>query len=321
DLRLEGGRTEGACRTGGPDRRDVACAPHPDQACPVRRRSARAVRREARRPVRARRRPAPGRARSAPGRRGRDRQAIERGGTRSRARFRGGVDLARPRTGAPRYTRRMAEDVAFARPEGAAVLVSDVVRASGGVILRRRKGALETVLVHRPKYDDLTFPKGKARDGEPDEDTALREIEEETGLRCELGPELVSTSYVDPQGRPKRVRYWLARAGGAPSAFEPDDEVDHVEWFDVTAAERRRTDERDRAVLDAATGLGEPVYLVRHAKAGSREQWRADDDLRPLTTKGWRQAEGLVEAFADRPLASILSSPAVRCVQTVEPLA
>lgn len=199
--------------------------------------------------------------------------------------------------------------------------MSNVVRASGGVILRRREGALETVLVHRPKYDDLTFPKGKARDGEPDEDTALREIEEETGLRCELGPELVSTSYVDPQGRPKRVRYWLARSGGAPSAFEPDDEVDHVEWFDVAAAERRLTYDRDRAVLDAATGLAEPVYLVRHAKAGSREQWRADDDLRPLTTKGWRQAEGIAAAFADRPLASILSSPAVRCVQTVEPLA
>ena len=199
--------------------------------------------------------------------------------------------------------------------------MSEVVRAGGGVILRRRSGSLETLLVHRPKYDDLTFPKGKALVGERDEDTALREIEEETGLPCELGPELVSTSYIDPQGRPKRVRYWLVRADGAKGGFEPDDEIDRIEWVDVPTAERSLTYERDRAVLDAATGLAEPLYLVRHAKAGSRQHWRGDDDLRPLTTKGHRQAEGIAAAFTGRPLTAVLSSPTMRCVQTVEPLA
>jgi 8-oxo-(d)GTP phosphatase len=199
--------------------------------------------------------------------------------------------------------------------------VSGVVRAAGGVLLRRRKGALETLLVHRPKYDDLTFPKGKALDGEPDEDTALREVEEETGVRCDLGPELVATSYIDPQGRPKRVRYWLMRADGAAPAFEPDDEIDRVTWVDVTEAPNVLSYDRDRDVLDAAAALTEPVYLVRHAKAGSRLHWDGDDVLRPLSTKGRRQAEGLADAFADRPLAAILSSPTVRCVETVEPLA
>jgi 8-oxo-dGTP pyrophosphatase MutT (NUDIX family)/phosphohistidine phosphatase SixA len=212
--------------------------------------------------------------------------------------------------------------VAVAREEGAPVLVNDVVRAGGGVILRRRNGVLETLLVHRPKYDDLTFPKGKALDGESDEETAIREVVEETGLRGALGPELVSTSYIDPQGRPKRVRYWLIRPDGRAPAFEPDDEIDRIVWLDVAEAGRSLTYERDRPVLEAATGLAQPLLVVRHAKAWARDRWRGDDDdLRPLTTKGKRQSEGIAEAFADRPIAEVLSSPTVRCVRTVEPLA
>ena len=199
--------------------------------------------------------------------------------------------------------------------------MSEVVRAAGGVILRRREGALQTLLVHRPRYDDLTFPKGKALDGEDDRDTALREVVEETGLRCRLGPELVSTSYTDPRGRPKEVRYWLLGADGSEGSFVPGEEIDRVVWVDVAAAGTTLTYERDRAVLDAATGLAQPVFLIRHAKAGSREHWRGDDELRPLTGKGIRQAEGIASAFADRPVAVVLSSPSARCVQTVEPLA
>jgi 8-oxo-(d)GTP phosphatase len=199
--------------------------------------------------------------------------------------------------------------------------VSAVVRAAGGVIFRRRGGTLETLLVHRPKYDDLTFPKGKAIDGETDQETALREVAEETGLRCDLGPELVATRYTDPQGRPKEVRYWLLRADGAESAFAPDDEIDRVLWLGVNDADASLTYERDRPVLRAAAGLAQPLFLVRHAKAGSRQQWQGDDDLRPLSVKGLRQAEGIGARFAERPLVAVLSSPSVRCVQTVEPLA
>jgi 8-oxo-dGTP diphosphatase len=188
------------------------------------------------------------------------------------------------------------------------------------VILRRKDGALQTLLVHRPRYDDLTFPKGKANGGEPDEETALREVLEETGLVCRLGPELVRTAYRDPAGRPKEVRYWLLRPKG-DGEFRPSREIDRVEWIDVAAAPVALTYARDRRVLDAATGLAEPLYLLRHAKAGSRAHWRGDDELRPLTVKGTRQADGIAAAFRDRPVAVVLSSPSLRCVRTVEPLA
>ena len=214
----------------------------------------------------------------------------------------------------------MAGRVAIAREEEAAVLVNDVIRAAGGVIFRRRSGVLETLIVHRPRYDDLTLPKGKAHEGEPIETTALREIREETGVTGELGPELKSVSYTDPLGRPKMVRYWLVRADGA-EAFRPDHEVDALSWVSVEAAPATLTNEHDREVLAEAARLTEPLYVVRHAKAGSRAEWRGDDRDRPLSVKGERQAKGLVAAFRGRAVDRILSSPVRRCVQTVGPLA
>ena len=197
---------------------------------------------------------------------------------------------------------------------------ADVIRAAGGVIFRRRSGILETLIVHRPRYDDLTLPKGKAHDGESIEATALREIREETGVTGELGPELQSVSYTDPLGRPKTVRYWLVKADGVQD-FRPDHEVDALAWVAVEEAPATLTNQRDREVLAEAARLTEPLYLVRHAKAGSRAEWRGNDPHRPLSVKGRRQANGLVAAFRGRPINRILSSPAVRCVQTVEPLA
>src|SRR5262249_57398152 len=141
----------------------------------------------------------------------------------------------------------------------------------------------------RQKYDDRACRGGTGLSQEADQDPALREVEEETGVRGEVGPELVSSSYVDPQGRPKQVRYWLIRPDGLASAFEPDHEIDRILWLDVGDASKSLSYERDRAVLDAATGLAEPLFLIRHAKAWAKEQWRHGDDLRPLTTKGSRQ--------------------------------
>jgi 8-oxo-dGTP pyrophosphatase MutT (NUDIX family) len=140
----------------------------------------------------------------------------------------------------------LAEGVEEAREAGAQS--APVIRAAGGLVVRERQGDAEVLVVHRPRYDDWTFPKGKARPGETDEDCALREVEEETGLRCDLGRELGSSTYTDAQGRPKRVRYWLMRPVTAELRFEH--EVDDAEWLLLDAAERRLSYDRDRLILD-----------------------------------------------------------------------
>ena len=125
----------------------------------------------------------------------------------------------------------------------------DAVRAAGGVVWRRGGHGLEVVLVHRPAYDDWSFPKGKLLDGESDEEAALREVLEETGLTCRLGAPLGDRSYRDRKGRPKVVRYWAMEAGSG--VFEPTDEIDRVAWLTLDRASWRLTYEHDRMLLDA----------------------------------------------------------------------
>jgi 8-oxo-dGTP diphosphatase len=132
-----------------------------------------------------------------------------------------------------------------------------VVQAAGGVVSRRGEdGRLEVLLVHRPRYDDWTFPKGKLEPGETHEQAALREVEEETGFRCDLGGELPSTSYHDSKGRPKSVRYWAMRP--LEGAFCPHGEVDEVRWLPPDGARNLLSHQRDQAVLDAFAGTRAP---------------------------------------------------------------
>ena len=115
------------------------------------------------------------------------------------------------------------------RPPGSEPGRDGEVRAAGGVVVRRQDGQDEVLVVHRPRYDDWTLPKGKLKPGESDEEGALREVEEETGLRCRLGRELQTVSYVDHRGRDKTVRYWeMAPLDGT---FSPNHEVDEVRWL------------------------------------------------------------------------------------------
>jgi 8-oxo-dGTP pyrophosphatase MutT (NUDIX family)/phosphohistidine phosphatase SixA len=193
------------------------------------------------------------------------------------------------------------------------------VRAAGGVVRRRGADGARFSLVHRPRYDDWTLPKGKADDGEDDRSTALREVLEETGYRCDLGPMVTSVRYNDREGRPKVVGYWLMYP--LDGVFLPNAEVDEMRWVDVDEARSLLSYSHDRAVLDAAVAFDRPVALVRHAKAGDREAWTEDDLLRPLSKKGKEQAEGIVGLLEGVHADRVLSSPAVRCVQTVRPLA
>jgi len=127
-----------------------------------------------------------------------------------------------------------------------------LVRAAGGVVLRQATGGeLEVLLIYRAKREDWTFPKGKVEPGETDDACALREVEEETGLRCALGEPLPSTAYVDRKGRDKVVRYWVMDPVGGEAA--PLDEVDAVRWVPLARVAAALTHERDRAVLEALT--------------------------------------------------------------------
>ncbi|MGI8776590.1 MAG: NUDIX hydrolase [Acidimicrobiales bacterium] len=127
--------------------------------------------------------------------------------------------------------------------------MDEVVRAAGGVVWRRGSSGLEILLVHRPKYDDWSLPKGKLDDGETSEAAALREVEEETGLRCRLGDELPPVTYADRHGRAKVVRYWAMEPVGG--AFAPNDEVDEVRWIAPAGAGALLSYARDRRVTES----------------------------------------------------------------------
>jgi 8-oxo-dGTP diphosphatase len=122
--------------------------------------------------------------------------------------------------------------------------MGDEVRAAGGVVVRDGR----VCLVHRPRYDDWTLPKGKLDEGESFEDAALREVHEETGLRCRLVKELEPARYTDHKGRPKVVRYWTMEVSG-DDGLEPNDEVDELRWVPVEEAAGLLTYDHDRHLV------------------------------------------------------------------------
>ncbi|MFF5206574.1 histidine phosphatase family protein [Streptosporangium sp. NPDC000396] len=207
---------------------------------------------------------------------------------------------------------------------------TDMIRAAGAVVWRGPESAPEVALVHRPKYDDWTFPKGKLKTGEHVIAGALREVAEETGITVLLGRSLPPIHYLKGK-RLKRVDYWAAR----PLSEEPRvladtgeaggvDEVDAVIWLPVSEARRRLTYEWDAGLLHALTALPlvtTPLILVRHGTAGSRQEWEGDDDERPLDESGRRQAEVLADVLRGYRPVELVSSPSRRCVQTLEPYA
>jgi len=191
------------------------------------------------------------------------------------------------------------------------------IRAGGGVVFQDGRVAL----VHRPRYDDWSLPKGKLHVGESPAVAAAREIEEETGARVALQQLLTRIRYpVD--STVKVVDYWRARY--LDGDFGASDEVDRLQWVAPDQARARLSYAHDASVLDAACRSREPdstLVLVRHARAGSRSGWSGPDQTRPLEDSGVAQAEALAPflmAFAPRRL---LSAEPSRCVQTVEPLA
>jgi 8-oxo-dGTP diphosphatase len=179
------------------------------------------------------------------------------------------------------------------------------------------------LIVHRPRYDDWSLPKGKDEPGETAEDAAIREVREEAGQPARVIAPLGESAYRTASGD-KVVRWFTMRATGSQD-FVPNDEVDRIAWLAPEAAADLLSYERDRDLVkavDASTLLGTgTLYLIRHAAAGDRSSWEGDDRDRPLTAKGLAQSKALVDQLRDRQIEAIYSSPYVRCLQTVMPLA
>ena len=200
--------------------------------------------------------------------------------------------------------------------------MSDDILAGGTVLWRPRDRGVEIVLVHRPRYDDWSLPKGKTKNGEPMPVAAIRETWEETGVTARLGAWLRDVRY--PMGdEGKLVRYWSAEACTLAN-FTPGEEIDELRWLSTDDAADVLSYGHDVDVVQRFAELGPPtsmILLVRHAKAGSRDKWDGDDTLRPLSRGGRKQAQHIAELLRLFGPDRIVAAPLVRCRDTVVPLA
>ncbi len=198
------------------------------------------------------------------------------------------------------------------------------VIAAGAVVWRKNADdSIEVALVHRPRYDDWSLPKGKLEIGESLISCAYREVMEETNLPVRIGPYLGITEYFVPDGL-KQVHYWSARAIEGGYSFQANDEVDQLEWMSTSLAIEKATRESDREIL--AKFLLSPFdssafVMLRHAKALARQEWDGDDDDRPLDLTGQLQAKRMLSIYQVFGLEEIYTSDAVRCFDTVAALA
>jgi 8-oxo-(d)GTP phosphatase len=216
----------------------------------------------------------------------------------------------------------------------AAGQVPRLVEAAGALLWRPGGDGPEVLLVHRSRYDDWSFPKGKRAPGEHILLTAVREVTEETGIRPLLGRRLSTSSYLT-DGYRKRVDFWAARAaggesgatGGPPAGFLPNDEVDGARWVGLADARKLASYDHDVSLLEefaAAPARTAPVIVLRHAFAEGKREWREaghPDLARPLSASGQAQAAALAGVLSCFPPARVISSAAQRCVATVRPYA
>jgi len=205
-----------------------------------------------------------------------------------------------------------------------------VIPAAGALPWRRRRGALQVALVHRPRYGDWAWAKGKLESAEEWPVAAVREVFEETGFHVRLGRTLPTSEYtvMDQAGQPttKECRYWAAEVVGGDGTLV--NEIDEVAWLEVSGAEARLSYARDhdqlRALVradDAGTLTTWPLVIVRHAKSRSRSTWPDADPLRPLNSRGRERARALVPILAAYGVNRLVTSPSVRCLDTVLPYA
>jgi 8-oxo-dGTP diphosphatase len=198
-----------------------------------------------------------------------------------------------------------------------------VIQAAGAVLWRySATKKIEIALVHRPRYDDWSLPKGKVEEKESHIACAYREVAEETGYSAIFGPKIGKATYKVPEGK-KVVWYWSAQAIGEAQGSIDKNEIDEILWLEVKDARKKLTLEDDRAIVDFFVEFGvdtTPIVLLRHAKALKRTEWDGDDSDRPLDNLGQLQAKRLLPQFYPYNISEIHSSDAYRCMQTVEDL-
>ena len=204
-----------------------------------------------------------------------------------------------------------------------AVPVSKAVFAAGAVLWRPGDDAAspEVAVIHRPRYDDWSLPKGKVDPGETEPVTAVREVAEETGYAAHLGRRLAAVTYPVDQST-KKVRYWTARAIGGE--FSPNSEVDELKWLPISEAIKAVGYPHDRKVLRRFKKLPadtKTVLIVRHGTAGSKSRYKGDDRNRPLDKHGRAQAESLVGQLLSFGAERLYAADRTRCHQTIAPLA
>ncbi len=198
-----------------------------------------------------------------------------------------------------------------------------LIQAAGGLVFRPDKDGTQILVAHRPDYGDWSLPKGKADPGEKPEETALREVLEETGYHCRLVAPVGITRHPVDNGI-KETTWFAMRPLPDSPGFVATQEIDEVRWLSPGDALDLLDYENDRHLLSTTDldGLAKTgtLWLVRHAAAGNRNEWNEDDRLRPLTDKGRRQTGAIAAMLARRGIERIISSPYLRCIQTVEPL-
>jgi 8-oxo-(d)GTP phosphatase len=207
--------------------------------------------------------------------------------------------------------------------------VDAVIRAAGGVLHRRVGDRVEIAIVHRPRHDDWSLPKGKRRRGEHPVVNAYREVWEETGVKPVVGARLPTVGYQVPVDgsamADKTVDYWAMTAARADDpGFRPGDETDELVWLSVADAVTRLSYERDVTVVTAFAALPAlqpPIVLIRHASAGDRSAFTGEDDARPLDADGAVWADVLGEALSCFAPHRLVSAGPRRCQDTLAPLA
>ena len=200
----------------------------------------------------------------------------------------------------------------------------DRIEGAGAVLWQSvDDGDVMIAIIHRPRYDDWSLPKGGVDQGESHIQAAFREVLEETGVKAIFGPEIGTVDY-EVNGVTKEVRYWLAEADQFNAATPNPEEVDAIEWVSISNAIEKLSNSDDREIVRMAGEFGfgsTPLVLLRHTKALKRDLWDGDDGDRPLEHVGQIQAAKIPAIYAPYGIEKIYSSDAIRCVQTIEAMA